>query len=238
MNEDNNYSKQKKTLAIIKFAVLLLIIVGIPAFLYLNYGAELFSKDSADRIIDYLTAHRRESALLIILIQMLQVIICILPGQPIQFASSYMFGIAIGFILSIIGAVIGSAIAFYLAKLLGKDMLYILFDRDKIEDYRNKLNSAKGLLIVMLIYLIPGVPKDLTAYAAGISDIKFKPFIIVSSIARSPAMLGSLLLGHFYGEGDYRAITILIIAVAIILIICILMRKKIMNYLDKLESIE
>ena len=236
MQDKRDYSKHKKILAYVKFAILLIVIAGIPAFLYLKYGAEIFSKDAADKVIAYLTANQGISALLIIVIQALQVIICILPGQPIQFASSYMFGVVRGLILSLIGAVIGTAVSFFLSKLLGRDMLYILFDEEKVEDYKRKLNSGKGLLIVALIYLIPGVPKDLVSYVAGISDMKFKSFISVSTIARTPGMLGSLLLGHFYGSKNYTAIIILCVIVAIILLICFIKREAIMKKLDSLEN--
>lgn len=236
MQDKRDYSNHKKILAYVKFAILLIVIAGIPAFLYLKYGAEIFSKDAADRVIAYLTANQGISALLIIVIQALQVIICILPGQPIQFASSYMFGVVRGLILSLIGAVIGTAVSFFLAKLLGRDMLYILFDEEKVEDYKRKLNSGKGILIVAFIYLIPGVPKDLLSYVAGISDMKFKSFISVSTIARTPGMLGSLLLGHFYGSKNYTATIILCVIVAIILLICFIKRDEIMKKLDSLEN--
>ena len=236
MPETGDYSRKKKIAAIIKFVLLLIVIAGIPAFLYLKYGSEIFSKDSADRLVAYLMANKHISALIILILQILQVIICVIPGQPIQFAASYMLGVGGGLLLSLIGAAIGATIAFYLAKLLGRDMLYLLFDKNKVQDYQRKLNSGKGLLIVLLIYVLPGVPKDLVAYVAGISEMKFKPFIIISTIGRCPGMIGSLLLGHFYGAGNYRAIGVVIIAAVIILIICFIKRKSLIKYLDKLEE--
>ena len=236
MNNGNDYSKHKKILAYLKFALLLMILVGIPVFLYLKFGSEIFSKDAAGALVTYLKANRKYAFSLIILIQMLQVIVCILPGQPIQFASSYMFGIMPALMLSLIGAVIGTTITFYLAKALGRDMVSIIFDKDKVDEYHKKLNSGKGLALAGLIYLIPGVPKDLVSYVAGISDMKFKPFIIVSSIARIPGMIGSLLLGSFVERGDYRSIVILCISVGLILIIFYIKRKSIMEFMDKLEE--
>ena len=236
MLETGDYSRKKKIAAIIKFVLLLIVIAGIPAFLYLKFGSEIFSKDSADCLVTYLMANKHISALIIVILQILQVIICVIPGQPIQFAASYMLGVGGGLLLSLIGAAIGATIAFYLAKLLGRDMLYLLFDKNKVQDYQRKLNSGKGLLIVLLIYVLPGVPKDLVAYVAGISEMKFKPFIIISTIGRCPGMIGSLLLGHFYGAGNYRAIGVVIIAAVIFLIICFIKRKSLIKYLDKLEE--
>ncbi|MBQ1518559.1 MAG: TVP38/TMEM64 family protein, partial [Ruminococcus sp.] len=123
MNNEASSDKYKKILALSKLILLVIIVAGIPAFLYLKYGAELFSKDSAERVVDYLKANSSIAALLIICIQIVQVVICFLPGQPVQFAASYMFGVARGFAFSITGAVIGTVISFYLAKLLGNDAM-------------------------------------------------------------------------------------------------------------------
>ena len=236
MDNGNDYSKHKKALAYLKFALLLFILVGIPVFLYLKYGADIFSKDAAGNLLAYLKANRSIAFALIIIMQMIQVIVCILPGQPIQFASSYMFGVLPALLLSLIGAVIGSTITFWLAKLLGKDFVSIIFDKDKVDEYHRKLNSGKGLALAGLIYLIPGVPKDLVSYVAGISDMKFKPFILVSNIARIPGMLGSLLLGTFAERGDYVAIGILCVVVTLFLVVFYIKRKSIMDFLDKLEN--
>ena len=236
MDNGNDYSKHKKALAYLKFALLLFILVGIPVFLYLKYGADIFSKDAAGNLLAYLKANRSIAFALIIIMQMIQVIVCILPGQPIQFASSYMFGVLPALLLSLIGAVIGSTITFWLAKLLGKDFVSIIFDKDKVDEYHRKLNSGKGLALAGFIYLIPGVPKDLVSYVAGISDMKFKPFILVSNIARIPGMLGSLLLGTFAERGDYVAIGILCVVVTLFLVVFYIKRKSIMEFLDKLEN--
>jgi uncharacterized membrane protein YdjX (TVP38/TMEM64 family) len=91
-------------------------------------------------------------------------------------------------------------------------------------------------MAVLLIYLIPGVPKDLTAYAAGVSDMRIRPFLIVSTIGRSPAMLGSLLFGHFFGTKNYRAIAVLAIVTVVALIIFFIKRKSIVALLDDLEK--
>ena len=166
----------------------------------------------------------------------MQVVICFLPGQPIQFAASYMFGVARGFIFSLIGAVIGTVISFYLAKLLGSDAMELFFGEEKVRDYKKKLDSGKGLLIAFLIYLIPGIPKDLVSYAAGISNMRFRPFLLVATVGRMPGMLGSLLLGHFYGKQDYRSMIIISVIVAVILLICYIKRDTLIGFLDEIEK--
>ena len=180
--------------------------------------------------------NKRHAAAVLIGMQIFQVIVCILPGQPIQLAASYIFGIPAGYLISITGAVIGACCSFYLAKALGKDAVETIFGKDKVENYRRKINSGKGLTAVLLIYLIPGIPKDLAAYAAGISDMRVRPFLIVSTIGRSPAMLGSLMFGHLISSKNYPAIGILGAVTIIILVVCFIKRKTLIEMLDDLEK--
>lgn len=236
MTGETASGKNRKIIAVLKLILLAGILVGIPAFLYFRYGSGIFSTDIVGRVTAYLRANRHIAAGLIILIQIVQVIICILPGQPIQFASSYVLGIGPGFIFSLIGAVLGTTASFYLAKFLGSDAMHLFFDEEKLTEYRNKLNSGRGLMIAFLIYLIPGVPKDLVSYAAGISEVRFRPFLLISAIGRIPGMLGSLFLGHFYGRNNTEAMIILSVAVAVILLVCFIMRDRIMLLLDELET--
>ena len=228
--------KKKKIIAILKLILLVIIITGIPAFLYLRYGSGIFSKDTAYNVVEYLQQNRRIAVFLIIGIQVIQVVVCVLPGQPIQFAASYMFGVGRGYLLSVIGAVIGTTISFYLAKLLGSEAMHLFFDEEKIKDYQRRLNSGRGLLITFFIYLIPGVPKDLVSYAAGISEMRFRPFLLAATIGRSPAMLGSLLVGHFFVKENYTAIIILIVVIVLIMLICFIKRDKLMDFLDMIEN--
>ena len=228
-------SSGKKIIAILKLILLVVIIAGIPAFLYLRYGSGVFSKDTAYNVIEYLQQNSSIAFLLIIGIQIIQVVICVLPGQPIQFAASYMFGVGRGYLLSVIGAVIGTTISFYLAKLLGSEAMHLFFGEERIKDYQRRLNSGKGLLLAFLIYLIPGVPKDLVSYAAGISEMRFRPFLLVATIGRSPAMLGSLLVGHFFEKQNYTAIIILTVAIVLIMLVCFIKRDKLVAFLDMIE---
>jgi uncharacterized membrane protein YdjX (TVP38/TMEM64 family) len=227
---------RKKRFAYIKLAILIFIIVGLPVILFFTCRDTLFSKEWLANLPEFIMQYKGYAAAVLIGIQILQVIICVIPGQPIQLAASYLFGVLKGYLISIIGAVIGAFIAFYIARILGKDALETIFEKEKVNDYHRKLNSGKGLTAVLLIYLIPGVPKDLVAYVAGVSDMRIRPFLIVSTIGRSPGMLGSLLTGYFLSSRNYAAIGILAAVTAVILIICFVKRKQLVAMLDDLEK--
>ena len=227
---------RRKRIAYIKLAILIFIIVGLPVILFFTCRDTLFNKEWLANLPEFIMQYKGYAAAVLTGIQILQVIICIIPGQPIQLAASYLFGVLKGYLISIGGAFIGAFIAFYIARALGKDSLEAIFGEEKVNDYHRKLNSGKGLTAVLLIYLIPGVPKDLVAYVAGISDMRLRPFLIVSTIGRSPGMLGSLLTGYFISSRNYAAIGVLAVVKAVILIICFVKRKQLVAMLDDLEK--
>ena len=227
---------RKKRFAYIKLAILIFIVVGLPVILFFTCRDTLFNKEWLANLPEFIMQYKGYAAAVLTGIQILQVIICIIPGQPIQLAASYLFGVLKGYLISIGGAFIGAFIAFYIARFLGKDALETIFGEEKVNDYHRKLNSGKGLTAVLLIYLIPGVPKDLVAYVAGISDMRLRPFLIVSTIGRSPGMLGSLMTGYFISRRNYAAIGILAAVTAVILIICFVKRKQLVAMLDDLEK--
>lgn len=226
----------KKKLAIIKLILLFSLIVILPIILYFTCKNTLFNAEWLKNLPVFLEQYKNEAVLILIGLQILQVVICVLPGQPIQFASSYMFGVVGGYLISIVGAIIGATIAFFLAKLLGAQSVMDIFGKEKVENYRRKINSGKGLLLVLIIYLIPGLPKDLVGYVAGISNMGFLPYIVISSIGRSPGMLGSLFVGKFFHSGNYFAIALVAVICAIVLYICWRKRDKIIGFMDRIEQ--
>ena len=231
--KDKIHKRIKVISTILKFALLLLIIIGLPLYIYFFEPQLIDSMSSVEYVNALFEHYHAESILVYIGAQILQILICVIPGQWLQFAAGYMYGFWLGFLYSIIGAAIGSVVTYYLAKLLGRDAMHLIFGEARINEFIHKLNSKKAIVIVFLIFLIPGVPKDLCNYAAGISEMKLKPFLIVSLVGRSPGMMGSLLIGRQIEAGNYTG-AIVVAAVAVVLcVVGIIMRKRLTGWMDK-----
>lgn len=231
--KDKIHKRIKVISTILKFALLLLIIIGLPLYIYFFEPQLIDSMSSMENVNALFEHYHAESILVYIGAQILQIIICVIPGQWLQFAAGYMYGFWLGFLYSIIGAAIGSVVTYYLAKLLGRDAMHLIFGEARINEFIHKLNSKKAIVIVFLIFLIPGVPKDLCNYATGISEMKLKPFLIVSLVGRSPGMMGSLLIGRQIEAGNYTG-AIVVAAVAVVLcVVGIIMRKRLTGWMDK-----
>ena len=231
--KDKIHKRIKVISTILKFALLLLIIIGLPLYIYFFEPQLIDSMSSMENVNALFEHYHAESILVYIGAQILQIIICVIPGQWLQFAAGYMYGFWLGFLYSIIGAAIGSVVTYYLAKLLGRDAMHLIFGEARINEFIHKLNSKKAIVIVFLIFLIPGVPKDLCNYAAGISEMKLKPFLIVSLVGRSPGMMGSLLIGRQIEAGNYTGAIVVATVAVVLCVVGIIMRKRLTGWMDK-----
>ena len=219
--------------AILKLALLLVILIGLPLYIYFFHHDLIQRFSSAENIEAFFNDYKAQSVFIYMGSQILQIVICIIPGQWLQFAAGYMYGFWLGYLYSLIGAFLGSVITYYVAKILGHDAMHLIFGEEKIKKMLVTLNSKKAVVLVFLIFLIPGVPKDLCNYVAGLSEMKLKPFLIVSLIGRSPGMMGSLLIGRQIHTGGYISAAIIDAVAVVLCILGIVFRKKLTVFLDK-----
>jgi uncharacterized membrane protein YdjX (TVP38/TMEM64 family) len=157
-----------------------------------------------------------------------------IPGQIIQLSAGYAFGTWFAYILTIAGIGLGTVLTFYLAKVLGKDMVYLIFGEVRLNKFIELLNSKKAFVAIFIIFLFPGIPKDLFVYAAGISKIRLIPFLTLNLVARTPALLCSLLFGSQFRNGDYTGMIIVGVIVLIIAVFALIFRKKVYGLIDKI----
>lgn len=76
------------------------------------------------------------------------------------------------------------------------------------------VSRSRGLAVLFLLFLIPGVPKDILCYLSGLSAIPFFLFFLISTIARLPGLALSVFFGSKLAEREWEVV--LAIAVAVI----------------------
>ena len=226
-------NKRKVIISVLKILLLIAIVAGIPLYIYFFQGDWLKQFEGFDDVVAYLQRYKWESVPIYIGLQVLQIVISVIPGQVFQFAAGYLYSFFPALLFSICGAFIGTTLSFYLAKMLGRDFVHLFFGREKTHEYVQKLNSKRAYMIVFILYLIPGLPKDVVSYAAGVSEMKFKPFILLSLTGRLPGMLGSIMIGSMWNKGEYFGMIALGVIAVAAFVLCIVFRKKINQFLDK-----
>ncbi len=232
-----NEEKRKRVIAVIKICVFFAIIVALPLYIWFFHHdiIDMFSdvKSLERYILEY---HRNTGIITLILAQVCQIIICIIPGQPIQFAAGYLFNPLIALLTSIVGGFLGATVTFYLAKLLGNDAMHLFFGKKKIVQYIDKLNSRNGYFLLFALCVIPGFPKDMMCYVSGLSKIRYVPFIVLVTIARIPGMLGSILVGHYSHDQQYLLVILVAVIIALITYLCVKHKDRILEWGDRVYS--
>ena len=108
----------------------------------------------------------------------------------------------------------------------------MIFGEKKIHDLLMKFNSKKAMILIFLFYLIPGLPKDLCSYVAGLSEMKLKAFLIISLIGRTPAMMGSLLIGKLVNIGGYTLAIVIGVLAVVLFLLGVIFRKRLLSWID------
>ena len=225
--------KFKKVTAFLKLGVLLILLIGVPVYIYFFQHQLIDNVSSVEKVQHLLNSNKMLSIPIYIGAQVIQIIICIIPGQWLQMGAGLAWGFWLGYLYSIIGALIGSVLTYYIAGFLGRDAMYVIFGEEKMNNYVEKLRSRRAIAIVFLIFLIPGVPKDLCNYAAGISEMKLKSFLLASLLGRSPGMMGSLLIGKQIGTASYTAAVVIAVVAVVLFVLGIIFHKRIFAAVEK-----
>jgi uncharacterized membrane protein YdjX (TVP38/TMEM64 family) len=173
----------------------------------------------ADKI--YLKRMLREwgvlAPVIFIALQALQVIVSPIPGEATGILGGYLFGQWLGLLYSTIGLTLGSVGAFAIGRWLGAHYVKNLVSAETW----NKLGfivEAEGAVLCFIVYLIPGLPKDIVCYLFGISPMPLWVFALVSGLGRIPGTWVLSAQGAHTAAGDYlHAILVSAVAVAVAL---------------------
>lgn len=190
--------KRQKILAAVSLAAV--IILALLATLFVWKWLSSFSRDD---FREYIQSFGGWSWLVMLLIQVVQVFIALIPGELIETAAGYAFGPLAGTALCYAGVAVASSLVFLLTRRFGVRMVEVFVSREKINSLRFINTEKKRDLVIFLLFFIPGTPKDLLTYFVGLTDIKLGAFLLISLFARIPSVVSSTFGGHLLGEGEY-----------------------------------
>ena len=133
----------------------------------------------------------------------LQVVVAIIPGEPLEICGGYAFGGVWGSILCMLGLFLGSVIVFWLVRKLGQPVAEVFFPPEKLEKLHFLKHSPQRNFLFWLVFTVPGTPKDLLCYFAGLTDITWGTWLLLCSVGRLPSVLTSTVGGSALGGKSY-----------------------------------
>ena len=189
----------------------------------------LSTKEGQIEFKDKVTSSGVYGVILLFILQLAQIFLFILPGEPIEILAGMCYGWFWGTIFIIISSTIIATLIFWLVRKIGKQFVYDFSDEEKIKKIeKNKLfqNPKKIELVLFILFLVPGTPKDLLTYLSGLLPIKMKRFIVISTIARVPSIVTSTIAGANIAIGDWKKGIILYVLIVVIVVIALFIFNK------------
>jgi uncharacterized membrane protein YdjX (TVP38/TMEM64 family) len=219
------------------------VLSGLLFFLLYPYRFQLWSKGL--KLYSFLYGHHQLKAwiksfgpyspLAYILLQILQVIVAPIPGGAVEFLGGYLFGVKAGFFYSMIGLALGSWVAFSLARVFEKWAVekFVPLQTRKKFDY---LIEHEGVMLSLLLFLIPGFPKDALCYILGLTPMHVGIFLTISTVGRVPGVLMACLQGAKAFDHQYETFLILLGISALVILAFYVYHEEIHRLLKRTKE--
>lgn len=211
-----------------------LIMAGVFGYFYLRYGKQLYEIfGDPESLKIFLSQFRGFDKWVFVAIRAFQTVIKIIPAEPLEIGSGLLYGTWGGLALCILGTMIGSFVIIALTRVFGKKLVSAFIPIEKIESLGFLKDEKRVYYTLFFIYLIPGTPKDVLTYAASLTKLDMKKFLLVTGIARIPSIITSTWCGQEILNKNYTLAIIIFAATGILSVVCSLIYNKISKTKEK-----
>jgi len=124
-----------------------------------------------------------------------QVFVAIIPGHALMVTAGYVYG-KLGLLVTLSSTILGSQIAFLIARKHGRSLIYRLASPDVIERW-DKIAKHQGILFYFFSFVLPIFPSDLMCYVAGLCTISPHRFFIANVLGRTCCAVFITLIGIY-----------------------------------------
>ena len=174
----------------------------------------------------FVSDHAFVSRLAMLGINIVQVLLAFLPGEPVELASGYAFGFWEGTALCLVASGLATSMIYWATRRWGWKLVGLFFDRSLFDRF-SWLKSAKRLeLIMLIVFLIPGTPKDFLTYFAGLTNMRFLPVVLIATFGRIPSIVTSTIAASAVGSGNWPLVACTLVASALLLAVGGLMCRR------------
>jgi len=200
--DTGHYSKKTAgiILSVISVVMCALTVVGV---IVLNKLSNEYENGNVLRTL--ISEHPYISAVIMVAICTAQVIVAFIPGEVVEVAAGYAFGAWWGAVLCTVGITLGSVVSIFLARRFGRKLVEAFYPREKLDSMPILSDPKKRNVLVVILFLIPGTPKDLLTYIIGLTEMSIPLYVFLTTLSRFPSIIMSTLGGDAMGEQKWTA---------------------------------
>ena len=210
VGEKSFFKKNEKVFKIILTIIALAALASLTVYFF---PLILKLKDASvrEQVRDFIADRGVAGVFIMLGIQLLQVILSFIPGEPVEVLFGFIYGPWLGALLCLLSITLGSFFVFTVTRALGRRFMEKTEKSGKYDKLKFLKDPSKRDFLIFILFFIPGTPKDTLTYFAPFTKIELSKFLFLSTIARIPSVISSTFAGESIFTGDYLG-TVLIFA--------------------------
>jgi uncharacterized membrane protein YdjX (TVP38/TMEM64 family) len=174
--------------------VLLLVIAALFGLLYLlvagfrsevNQALGILGRGDIAGVRDYILSFGLWAPIASCFLMVLQALVAPVPSFLVTFANGLAFGVFWGWMLSLFGHVLAAAVCFWISRALGREPVEVLVGKTGLQS-ADRWFARWGMYAVFVGRLVPGVAFDVISYAAGLTRMRFRNFLVATALGIFP----------------------------------------------------
>jgi uncharacterized membrane protein YdjX (TVP38/TMEM64 family) len=185
--------------------------------------------DNLSKLGEFIESFGIWGAVIALLKQVLQVVLAVIPGEPIEIVMGVLYGTVGGCLMCLVGIAIGSCVVFLSVRRLGKNAVEKVMSNEKYKKLKFLNDPSRRDVLLFILMFIPGTPKDTLTYFAPFTGIPFVRYIIISTVARIPSIISSSYIGSSIMGGNFVRSIIAFAVVGAVSLVGILVYNKIIE---------
>lgn len=199
---------------------------------------EVFTEGGVERVTRDVREAGPAGFLILLAVQFLQIVVAFIPGEVVQVAAGMIYGPWVGALIIFIGCVISSAFIFVLVHKLGAPFVQAMIPAGALEKFRAFERTGKLNVVVFVLFLIPGLPKDVFTYLVPLTDMRLPTFVLLSNVGRLPGILLSTYAAAGLVSGDVWESVAIFAVTALIAVVALLLYGRISKRIDAKHQAE
>ena len=218
---------QSKTVQILGIALCAALAV-MGCYFAVAWGMSLRDPQKLASFQEYIASLGIKGWVLLLVIQYVQIVVAFIPGGPVQIVAGALFGPVGGLATCLLGMLLATATVFALVNRFGPRIISLFVKEGDIKKYKFLEDAHRLEFLVVLLFLIPGTLKDVLTYLFALTPIKLSRFLLLSTVARIPAALTSVLMGNSVVGGKWLQAVIYFAVITAISLGGLLLHRRIM----------
>lgn len=232
---DTNKFKKIKTIASFGFLIIVIVLTIIVLIDMKDILIQSYQEKSVDLIRLYFEDLGILGIVILIMLHAVTILFTVIPLSPLQIVTGIIYNYKISFLICFIGAVLGNFFIYLLIRKIGSAFLSFFKKKDveQVEFLSSKKMNKRFTIIILITYLIPGLPYGLIAYLTTKTSLKFWRYFIVTTLGVIPSIVIAILLSTAVVKTSLVNVLILMGLFIIIAFLAVKYTSRIFAFLTK-----